>query len=1768
MKKGVQHAGICAAIAAMSPRMWVQLFLLSCAYGALVPSSLAVPGDVDLSFNPSPSNSVTTVLSTVLQPDGKIIVGGSFTNIAGAARTNLARLNLDGTLDAGFNPNPRGGGVGCIFLQDNGKILIGGSITNVAGVARTNLVRLNADGSLDSSFAMNANNSVYCMAAQADGKIIVGGAFTNLGGQARSRLARLNADGSLDGNFAPSANNLVYCVAVQTDWKIVVGGVFTNMAGATRNRLARLNVDGTLDADFNPDASSTVYSIAMQSDDKILAGGSFFSIGGASRTLLARINPDGTVDSTFNSFFSSTPIFTVPGPGSIYGMALQSDGKILCSGNFSRIITFSSITRNGLARLNSLSGAVDTTFDPPGGADNIVYDVTLQPDGNILVGGSFSTIGGVARRRIARLQNDLAGQRLSVPSADRVEWRLSGSFPETKLVIFDLSTDGGTNWSSLGAGIRMADTTWALTNLSLPTTGLVRARTRIVGGAYNGSSGLTEAIVALPPNVPPAILNPIADFTVNEDSPDTVIDVRPVFQDTETPASNLVFTVQYNSNPSLISPAIDATNGTLILHCLTNQSGTATVVVRATDAMGGFEEDTFVVMVRQLHDGDPGDLAPIVYPDSNSSVYALATQPDGKTVIGGSFTALGTHPRTGIARFHANGLLDASFAPVVDGSIYCCVVQEDGKIIIGGSFTNVNGEQRNRLARLNSDGSLDAGYTLNLDSNVWCMALQPDGKIVIGGDFTDASGQIRNRIARLNADGTLDTGYDPNAADGVYAAAVQTDGRIVVGGNFTNIGGLKRIFVARLNTDGTGDASFTVNTNSGGGCRSLFIQPDGKIIIGASFIYAGGIVRRSIARINTDCTIDESFTPVLGGAGTIYSMALQADGRLFLGGSFSAVNGVVRTNLARLNPDGTLDATFDAKLNSTVYGITLQNDGSLMVGGNFTSVGGVAQRRIVRLANDPNPQTLTATSAERVEWRLGAASPVMQATTFEQSTDRGATWNAIGQGIAFSNGWELAGLALPVNCLIRAKGRVLGGYANASHGFASMVAAFPSNAAPVVVNPIADLTVNEDSPDTVIDLRAVFQDAETPSSAMEYSVQASDNPILVSAFVNNTNGTLTLHCQTNQHGTATIAIRATDAAGLYVETLFQVIVNTVHDGDPGDVDLTFNPSANSTVNALAVQPGEKFLLAGSFTNVAGVARSRIARFNNDATLDPAFNPPTINSTVSGTILQADGKTVIGGFFTNVNGATRTFIARLNVDGTLDTGFDLALAGNPSIQTPAVYGMAMQLDGKILIGGHFTNIDGATLYNLVRLNEDGTLDTNFNAGTISRDTSFANVNCVEIQTDGRILIGGAFTNIAGTLRSRIARLNADGSLDTAFDPNASSDMNCIVEQPDGRILVGGLFTSIGGSSIRYLARLDSDGALDTSFNPYVNSNVNSVVLQSDGRIIIGGAFTAVGGMARNRLARLNPDGTLDLGFNPDVGGPVNGATLLVDGKVAIGGTFTNVGDLNWNRMARLFNEPASQSLNVASINRLVWSRSGSSPEAKFVTFDHSTDGGTNWTFLGHGSRISGGWELAGLNLPAGGLVRACARVVGGYRNSSSGLTEATATVVFTSPGITLQPQSQTSTSGGAATFIVEATGTPPLAYQWFFGSNALAGATNATLALTSVARSHSGHYAVAVTNAFGSVTSSNALLSVGGTAQRLLPLTALGGGRYRISFSDFGGGPLFDWDLSNLDVEGATDLNAANWVTLTNALVITNGVGQVEFVVTNSPPQQFYRIRMR
>ena len=190
----------------------------------------------------------------------------------------------------------------------------------------------------------------------------------------------------------------------------------------------------------------------------------------------------------------------------------------------------------------------------------------------------------------------------------------------------------------------------------------------------------------------------------------------------------------------------------------------------------------------------------------------------------------------------------------------------------------------------------------------------------------------------------------------------------------------------------------------------------------------------------------------------------------------------------------------------------------------------------------------------------------------------------------------------------------------------------------------------------------------------------------------------------------------------------------------GSLDTSFDPGsgANSWVYELAIQPDGKILIGGNFTTYNGTGRNSIARLNADGSLDTTFDPGTgADNYVLGLAIQSDGKILIGGAFTTYNGTGRNSIARLNADGSLDTSFDPGAGANGF-----GYALAIQADGKILIGGDFTSYDGTGRNRIARLNADGSLDTSFDPGTGADNYPVA----LAIQPDGKILIGGGFTHL--------------------------------------------------------------------------------------------------------------------------------------------------------------------------------------------------------------------------------------------------------------------------------------------------------------------------------------------------------------------------------------------------------------------------------------
>jgi uncharacterized delta-60 repeat protein len=478
----------------------------------------------------------------------------------------------------------------------------------------------------------------------------------------------------------------------------------------------------------------------------------------------------------------------------------------------------------------------------------------------------------------------------------------------------------------------------------------------------------------------------------------------------------------------------------------------------------------------------------------------------------------------------------------------------------------------------------------------------------------------------------------------------------------------------------------------------------------------------------------------------------------------------------------------------------------------------------------------------------------------------------------------------------------------------------------------------------------------------------------------------------------------------------------------GAVDA-FDPGANQVVSAMAVQPDGKILVGGGFTGLGATTgtttRNRIGRLNPNGTVD-SFNPGA-NSLVQAIALQPDGKILIGGNFTSVGGGTglatvRNHIARLNPDGTVDMAFD------PGANL-TVYAIIVQPDGKILVGGEFSMIGGGgtgtmARSRLARLNSDGTPDS-FDPG-VSKPSASAIVYTMALQPDGKVVVGGYFNGLGGgtgaTVRNYIGRINGDGTVDGGFDPGATSIVDALAIQADGKILVGGSFVALGasgatvingGTSRSNIGRLNADGSVDLGFNPGVEAQVLTLGIQADGKILAGGYFKwmgAAGGPSkstRNYIGRMFADGTVDTTFDPGANNIVNAVAIQGDGAILAAGVFDHVGggSVTPPGGTTLRNGIARFPATTAAVRTLTlggggsspsvetWMRSGAGPEVSRVTFEFSFDG-SFYSLLGAGSRISGGWQLTSVNLPTTRTVylRARGYYSSGFQNGSGSIVE--------------------------------------------------------------------------------------------------------------------------------------------------------------------------------
>jgi uncharacterized delta-60 repeat protein len=689
-----------------------------------------------------------------------------------------------------------------------------------------------------------------------------------------------------------------------------------------------------------------------------------------------------------------------------------------------------------------------------------------------------------------------------------------------------------------------------------------------------------------------------------------------------------------------------------------------------------------------------------------------------------------------------------------------------------------------------------------------------------GGDFTIVNNVTANNVVSLNTDGSVDTSFNvgPGASAYISTSAIQSDGKILLGGAFSTFSGVSRQCLVRVNTNGSIDTSFNVGTGfeNGGAVFNVFsvsIQSDGKILVGGQFITYNGTFTYRLVRLNTNGSIDTVFN---FGAFYVYTTAIQSDGKILAGGAFTTFNGAPQNYLIRLNSNGSKDTTFNIEsgFSNNVFSTAIQSDGKILAGGSFTTFTGSTQVYLIRLNTNGSKDT---------SFNLGA-----------------------GFDIGFEEGENVSSIA------IQSDGKILvGGY---FFGFSGMT-----------YNSLMRFNTNGSVDTSFNSGFAFFYDA------VNSIVIESDGKILVGSGSGlkrlNTDGSINTSfflgggvvytTKIQSSGKILVGGSFTTAGGTSQNYMLKTSNYLL------DTSFDIGSGFNSTVNSISIQSDRKILAGGSFTTFTGSTQNRLIRLNLDGSKDTTFDIGSgFNSNVYTIDIQSDGKILVGGEFTTFIGSTQNRLIRLNSNGSKDTTFNIGIGfDRDGLLGTTVYSIAIQSDGKILVGGIYSRYSASTQNNLIRLNSDGSKDTSFNIGSGFNATVFP----IDIQSDGKILVGGSFTTFTGSTQNFLIRLNTDGSKDTSFNIGSgfNSTIRSIDIQSDSKILVGGNFTTYSGTTQNYITRLNSNGTRDTSFNigTGFNANVNSIYLQSDSKILVGGNFTTYQGVSSFRNILLNSDGSI-------------------------------------------------------------------------------------------------------------------------------------------------------------------------------------------------------------------------------------------------------------------------------------------------------------------
>lgn len=745
---------------------------------------------------------------------------------------------------------------------------------------------------------------------------------------------------------------------------------------------------------------------------------------------------------------------------------------------------------------------------------------------------------------------------------------------------------------------------------------------------------------------------------------------------------------------------------------------------------------------------------------------------------------------------------------------------------------------------------------------------------------------------------TFNTADDGQSGDGfdntVRTLSLQSDQKLIVGGDYLSLNGVANAYLTRLQPDGSIDETFNTGTGFNGKIYATYIQSDGKIIVGGSFTAFNGINAERLIRLNVDGSYDATFnTTIAVTNGIVYDICQQADGKIIIVGSFTKYNNYTVNRVARILPNGVLDTTFITGSGSSlnITHARILSDGKILLTGNFTGFNNTAVNRMVKLHTDGSVDA-----------------------DFNIGTGFNADVNAVS---------------------IQPDGKIiLGGNFTSYNG--------------VVANRI--IRINEDaSRDTSFSTGSGF----SHDAVQVIKTDFYGNIMIGGSFTDLYNGTeVNRICFLNLDGSfksdfdigsgpgssSVLALANTSDGSWYVGGSFSVfdglnqgrLAKITSDGEHDTGYLSAGIGFDNSVLKIVPLPNKKTMLFGSFTKFNGVFNSGIARILEDGRNDSTFNSGKsgANNLIRSAVIQSDDKIICGGSFTKYNETISNRIVRILPDGAIDNTFVVGSGFNSQI-----YAMAIQPDQKVIVAGNFTSYNGTTSARIIRLLQNGLRDPGFNIG-LGAD---AIIETLYIQPDGKILAGGRFNTFNGNVSPRLVRLNPDGSVDSGFIVGTGFDkyVYAIGVQSDQKIIVGGSFLTYKGNAEKRIVRLNPNGSIDFTFDSGAGFNkgdVRSILIQPDDRILAGGTFS---GLYKTnismRLIRLEKTGNYDLSFAAQLNNKVNSMGFTSDYKLIIGGDFNSISGISKHRIARL-----KLCLDSTVWNGISWSN-GFPSDGKEITF---------------------------------------------------------------------------------------------------------------------------------------------------------------------------------------------------------------------------------------